>query len=115
MKLLKPFLKRFLLIAVPLLVVFIFAKMAIRENRTDHHPTDVGLGIAFLLVFIFIVMFIAFLIDLMIRISRKQASLAWMDAGFLFFISIPITYICCLIASRECFCGWLIDTIDLVR
>ncbi|TDQ06238.1 hypothetical protein [Pedobacter metabolipauper] len=114
MKLLKPFLKRFFLVAVPILAVYLFAQMAAKENRRSEHPTDVGLGIAFLLVFIFIVMFVAFIADLIIRIRGKQVSLAWMDAGFLLLFSIPITYIGCLIASRDCFCKWVIDTIDLI-
>lgn len=115
MKTLKPFLIRFLVVAIPLLGIYIFAQIASGANRRREHPTDVGLGIAFLSVFAFLVLFVGFAIDFAIRIRRKQRLQVWMDVFFLFLFTIPIAYIICLIASRECFCKWLIDTIDWIR
>jgi hypothetical protein len=115
MKLAKPFLIRFLIVILPLLGLYAYAQIAFRENRASHHPTDVGLSIAFLLIFMLFLMFVGFIVDLFIRIRRKQRQLAWIDALFLFLFITPITYIGCLIASRDCFCKWLIDTIDFVR
>jgi len=115
MKKLKPFLIRFLIVTVPLLVIYGFAQMAVKANRESEHRTDVGLGIAFLSVFVFLILFVGFAIDLVIRIRRKQRPQVWMDAFFLFLFSIPIAYIICLMVSRDCFCKWLIDTIDWLR
>jgi len=115
MKTLKPFLIRFLTVAVPLLGIYIFAQIAANANRGREHPTDVGLGIAFLSVFTFLVLFVGFTVDLVIRVRRKQHSQVWMDSFFLFLFTIPIAYIICLITSRDCFCKWLIDTIDWIR
>jgi predicted permease len=115
MKLIKPFLIRLLIVAVPLLGLYCFAQMAFKANRSSEHPTDPGLGIAFLLIFILIILFIGFIIDFIRRLRYKQYQLAAIDSFFLLLFMIPIVYIGCLIASRDCFCKWLIDTIDFVR
>ncbi len=114
MKLTKPLLIRFLIVALPLLALYGFAQMAFRENRVKEHPTDVGLGIAVLLVFILLVLFFGFIVDVIIRIKRRQKSLALIDSVFLLLFTVPILYIVCLIASRDCFCKWLIDIVDFV-
>lgn len=115
MKLIKSILIRFLIVAVPLLLLYGYAQMAFKANRQKEHPTDVGLGIAFLLVFILIALFIGFVVDFIKSLRYKQYSTAWVDFSFLLLFTIPILYIGCLIASRDCFCGWLIDTIDFAR
>lgn len=114
MKLNKPILTRLLIVAVPLLGLYGFAQMAFRANRLKEHPTDAGLGIAFLLVFILLILFFGFVVDVILRIKRKQRSLALIDAVFLLLFMIPVLYIGCLIASRDCLCKWLIDAVDFV-
>lgn len=115
MKLVKPFLIRLLIVTVPLLGLYIFAQMAFKANRSSEHPTDPGLGIAFLLVFMLIVLFIGFIVDFIRRLINKQYQLVTVDSFFLLLFVIPIAYIGCLIGSRDCFCKWIIDTVDFLR
>jgi purine-cytosine permease-like protein len=115
MKLIKPILIRFLIVVLPLLILYFYSQMAFKANREREHPTDAGLGIAFLLVFILIVLAIGFVADFIKCLRRKQYKTAWIDFCFLLLFTIPILYIGCLMTSRDCFCGWLIDTIDFVR
>jgi len=115
MKLIKPILIRLLTVAVPLLILYFYAQMAFKANRQREHPTDAGLGIAVLLVFILVVLAIGFITDFIKCLRRKQCKTAWIDFGFLLLFTIPILYIGCLMASRDCFCGWLIDTINFAR
>lgn len=115
MKLIKPIFIRFLIVTVPLSILYFYAQMAFKANRQREHPTDAGLGIAFLLVFILLALAIGFVADLIKCLRRKQYKTAWIDFGFLLLFTVPILYIGCLMASRDCFCGWLIDTIDFAR
>jgi membrane protease YdiL (CAAX protease family) len=111
----KPFIIRLLFVAVPLLLLYFYAQMAFEANRHKEHPTDAGLGIAILLVFILIVLFIGFLVDFIKNLRRKQYKIAGFDFCLLLLFTIPVIYIGCLMTSRDCFCGWLIDTIDFAR
>ncbi|MBO6200927.1 MAG: hypothetical protein J6N74_04830 [Chryseobacterium sp.] len=111
----KAFLLRLLIVAIPLLVLYFYAEIAFEANRKKEHPTDAGLGIVVLLAFILIILFGGFLIDLLVRLSRKEYKIALINVPFLIPFVIFIIYIACLMASRECFCGWLIDTIDWMR
>jgi len=115
MKIIKPIFIRFLIVAVPLLILYFYAQMAFKANRQRAHPTDAGLGIAFLLVFILVALFIGFVADFVKSLGRKQYRNAWIDFCFLLLFTIPVLYIGCLMASRDCFCGWLIDMIDFAR
>lgn len=115
MKLLKAFLLRLMIVVIPLLVLYCYAQIAFKANREKEHPTDAGLGIVVLLAFILIILFVGFLVDLLVRLSRKEYKIALINIPFLIPFIIFIVYIACLMASRECFCGWLIDTIDWMR
>lgn len=115
MKLLKAFLIRLLIVAIPLLALYFYAEIAFQANREKEHPTDAGLGIVVLLAFILIILFVGFLVDSLVRLSRKEYKIALINIPFLIPFVIFIIYIGCLMASRECVCGWLIDTIDWMR
>lgn len=115
MKLLKAFAIRLLIVAIPLLLLFLYAQIAFKANREREHPTDVGMGIVILLAFILIFMFIGFTIDIIFRLTKKDYKIALINLPFLIPFAIFIVYIGCLMSSRECICGWLIDTIKWMR
>lgn len=112
MKLFKAFLIRLLITAIPLLALYAYAEIAFQANREKEHPTDVGLGIAILLAFIAMALFIGFLADLILRLVRKEYKIALINIPFLIPFIIIITYISCQMTSRECFCGWLIKVLQ---
>ena len=112
MKLLKAFLIRLSIVAIPLLALYFYAEIAFQANRKKEHPTDVGLGMVILLAFILIILLVGFLTDSVVRLSRKEYKIALINLPFLIPFAIFIIYISCLMASRECLCGWLIDTIN---
>jgi len=60
-------------------------------------------------------MFIGFTIDLISQLKKRDYKVALINVPFLIPFGIFIIYIYCLMTSRECFCGWLIDTIDWMR
>lgn len=115
MKLLKAFLLRLLIVAIPLLALYFYAEIAFEANREKEHRTDAGLGIVVLLAFILIILFVGFVVDLLVSLNSKEYKIALINVPFLIPFVIFIIYIGCLMASRECFCGWLIDTIDWMR
>ena len=108
-KIAKPFFIRLLLVAIPMGALYLFAQMAFEENRHKEHPTDVGLGIAMLLGVFSLVFFIAFLVDISVRIYKKQYAVAWTNLPFLLLCSTVLLYIGCNMSSscKDCFCGWL--------
>lgn len=108
----KPFIIRLLFVAIPLLLLYFYAQIEFKANMQKEHPTDVGFGIAILLVFILIILFIGFLVDFIKNLRRKQYKIARFDFFLLLLFTIPVLYIGCLMKSRECFCGWLINTIN---
>lgn len=113
MTIFKLFLKRFLIVAIPLLLLYGYAQLAFETNRKSEHPTDVGLGIALLLGFIFLLFFIGFAIDTIIRIKKKQYRTMLINAVFLLIFLLPILYIKCQMTTycEECFCRWIIENV----
>lgn len=111
MDILKNFLIRLLLIALPLIGFYFYSEMAFEANRQKEHPTDVGLGIALLLFFILVLISIGLTVDLIVRIKRKQYKTALTDIPFLMLFSIPILYINCQMGSycEDCFCSWFFE------
>ena len=117
MKLLKSFCIRFLIISIPLAGLYFFAQTAFENNRKSEHPTDVGLGVAILFAFILIILFGGFFIDLIVKITKKQYDVAFLNTLFLLLFSLPILYISCRMSSycESCFCSWIIDVFkDLI-
>lgn len=112
MQFLKHFLIRLLIVAVPLTALYFYAQMAFKANRQKEHPTDVGLGIALLLCAVLMVLGIALLTDLIVRIAKKQYTVALSNIPFLLLFLIPILYIACNMSSycEDCFCNWVIET-----
>jgi len=104
---------RLVIVTIPLLVLYFFSELAFKVNRQKVHPTDVGLGIALLLAFVLIILFIGFIADLIIRLRKKQYPIAIMNIPFLLAFSAPILNIVCLMTSRGCFCSWIITTVGL--
>ncbi|MGE8554219.1 MAG: hypothetical protein ACN6OB_09870 [Chryseobacterium jejuense] len=111
MKTLKLFLKRLLITVVPLISLYIFAQIAFQNNREREHPTDAGLGIAFLLTFILFSLFVGFMVDFIIRIKKKEYKTALVDLPFLLCFIIPALYLACLWGGGDGFCGWMLDSI----
>lgn len=112
MKLFKAFLIRLLIVAISLLALYAYAEIAFQANRKKEHPTDAGLGIAILLAFIAVVLFIGFISDLILRLVRKEYKIALINIPFLIPFIVIIAYISCQMTSRECFCGWLIKVLQ---
>ncbi|MCS4301544.1 hypothetical protein [Chryseobacterium sp. BIGb0232] len=110
MKIFKLFLKRLLITAIPLVSLYIFAEIAFQNNREREHPTDAGLGIAFLLTFILFVLFIGFLTDFIIRLRKKEYRTALTDLPFLLCFIFPALYLACLWGGGDGFCSWIIAT-----
>ena len=102
MKITKHIIIRILAIAIPLLLLYFYSEMAFEANRQLEHRTDAGLGIAFLLVFVLIILLVGFITDSIIRIYKKQYSIALINVPFLLLFLIPVLYISCLF-SREAF------------
>ena len=102
MKITKHIIIRILAIAIPLLLLYFYSEMAFEANRQREHRTDVGLGIAFLLIFVLIILMVGFITDSIVRIYKKQYSIAMINVPFLLLFLIPVLYISCLF-SREAF------------
>lgn len=111
----KAFLLRLLLYVIPIIGLYIFSQMTIEDNRQQEHRTDVGLGIVVFSALVLAFMSICIVADMIARIVKKEYKIAWIDLLFLLPSIIFVIYIGCLMASRECLCGWLIDTIDWMR
>jgi hypothetical protein len=93
MEIFKSFLKRFLIVAIPLLGLYYFSELAFEANRQKEHPTDVGLGIAIFLFFILFILFLGFVIDTIIRIVKKEHKTILINVIFLLPFLILILYI----------------------
>jgi hypothetical protein len=91
--LLKHFLIRLLIVAIPLTALYFFAQMSFEANKRREHPVDAGLGIAILLFFILCLLFIGLVIDSAYRIRKRQNKIALTNLPFLLLFSIPIVYI----------------------
>ncbi|WP_300673340.1 hypothetical protein [Soonwooa sp.] len=112
--LLKSFLKRLLLIVIPLVALYFYAQMAFKHNMEREHPTDVGLGIAFLATGLLLVLLLIFLFDIFKKLKVKNYNIVKIDAFFLLFLSAPIAYLICQITSRDCFCTAVINIGDSI-
>ncbi|RZJ32093.1 MAG: hypothetical protein EOO18_10520 [Chryseobacterium sp.] len=115
MKLLKAFIIRLLIVAVPLLLLYFYSIIALEANRKREHPTDAAMGIVLLSAFVLLILFICFLADLVKRLFKKEYKIALINIPFLIPFAVFIVYIGCLMTSRDCLCGWLIETIDWMR
>lgn len=104
MKIAKHIIIRILAVAIPLLLLYFYSEIAIEENRKREHRTDVGLGIAVMFVFVLIILIVGFITDFIVRIFRKQYSIAWIDIPFLILFLIPILYITCQFSSEAFYC-----------
>ena len=111
----KAFLLRLLLYVIPIIGLYLFAQLAIEDSRQQEHRTDVGFGIVVVSAMVLAFMSACLVADMLARIVKKEYKIALMDLLFLLPSIIFVIYIGCLMASRECFCGWLIDTIGWMR
>jgi len=103
------FIKRVLIVAIPLVCLYFFSMYSIAENNKKLHKGDVGLGLAILLFFILAILLIGFIIDLIYRLRRKQYKIAWTNVPFLLLFLIPISYIHCQMGGCcDTFCEWFI-------
>ncbi|KAA0127399.1 hypothetical protein FY557_13570 [Chryseobacterium sp. SN22] len=93
MKFIKNFLIRLLIIGTPLLVLYGYSQAVFEANRKKEHPTDAGLGIAYLLFIILALMITGLITDLIIRIRNKQYAAAASDLPFIILFLIPVLYI----------------------
>ncbi|REC44498.1 hypothetical protein [Chryseobacterium sp. 5_R23647] len=104
MKITKHIIIRILAVAIPLLLLYFYSEMAFEANRQREHRTDVGLGIAFLLVFVLIILMVGFITDSIIRIYKKEYSIALINVPFLLLFLIPVLYISCQFSSEAFYC-----------
>lgn len=104
MKITKHILIRILAVVIPLLLLYFYSEMAIEENRKREHRTDVGLGIAILFVFVMIFLIGGFIVDFIVRISKKQYSIAVIDVPFLILFLIQVLYISCQFSGKAFYC-----------
>lgn len=104
MKITKHIIIRILAVAIPLLLLYFYSEMAFEANRQREHRTDVGLGFAFLLVFILIILMVGFITDSIVRIYKKQYSIALINVPFLLLFLIPVLYISCQFSSEAFYC-----------
>ncbi|MDR2235894.1 MAG: hypothetical protein LBE92_07200 [Chryseobacterium sp.] len=112
MKIVKPFLIRLLITAIPLIVIWFWADMAFKANRQKEHPTDVGLGMAVVLFFVLAALLFGFITDCIARLIKKDYKTALIDLPFLIFFLLPILYLNCLWSGGGDFCEWLTHITD---
>ena len=74
-----------------MLLLYFYSEIAIEANRKRKHRADVGLGIA--IIFVLIILMIGFITDFVIRISKKQYSIAVNDVPFLILFLVRVLYI----------------------
>lgn len=110
--LLKSFLKRLLLIVIPLFALYFYAQMAFEANNQREHHTDAGLGIAFMATGLLLILLAFFLVDFIKKIRAKNYNIVKIDAFFLLILCMPIAYLICQITSRNCFCRSIIKIGD---
>lgn len=92
MKIFKFFLKRLLIVTIPLLGLYYYSELAFEANRQKEHPTDVGLGIAVYLFIILFIIFLVFTIDTINRLLKKEYKTLMINMVFLLPIIILIIY-----------------------
>ncbi|MFN3020282.1 hypothetical protein ACK1KB_04745 [Chryseobacterium sp. TY3] len=109
---LKSFLKRLLLVVIPIIALYLYAQMAFEANSHLEHRTDAGLGIAFMTTGLLLILFQVFLVDIITKIRIKNYNIVKIDAVFLLILSTPIAYLICQITSRNCFCTSIINSND---
>ncbi len=109
---LKSFLKRLLLIVIPIVALYLYAQMAFEANSHREHRTDAGLGIAFMTTGLLLILFLVFLVDIITKIRIKNYNIVKIDSVFLLILSTPIAYLICQITSRNCFCTSIINFND---
>lgn len=106
----KQFLRRLLIVFMPLFCFYLVSLHSIAENSKKIHRGDVGLGLAVLLFFILAVLLIGFCIDFIYRIRKKQYKIALTDVPFLLLFIIPFLYIHCQMGGCCAnFCEWYVD------
>jgi len=106
----KKLLIRLFIVGIPLAVLYFGFLFASELNRQKQHPSDVGLGFAILLLFVFLVLSVGFIVDFIKSIQQKQYKTAIVDIPFLVLFVIPILYIHCQMGgSCESFCNWYIN------
>lgn len=110
--LLKSFLKRLMLIVLPIVALFFYAQIAFEANSQREHRTDAGLGIAFLATGLLFVLLLIFIADFFKKLRLKNYNIVKIDVIFLLILSTPIAYLICQITSRNCFCTSIIELGD---
>ena len=95
MEIFKKFLKRLLIVAIPLLGLYYFSELEFEANRQKEHPTDVGLGIAIFLFFILFFLFLGFAIDTIVRIVKKEHKTVLINIIFI----LPFLFLILFIAT----------------
>ena len=116
MNVLKNFIIRILVVGIPLIGLYYYSQIVFEANRRREHPTDAGLGIALLLFALLLLLSIGLIVDLVIRIKKKEYKIALTNIPFLIIFLIPILYINCQMGDycEDCFCSWLIEKIKKI-
>ncbi|KPE51038.1 hypothetical protein [Chryseobacterium indologenes] len=114
MKTINHLLIRLLITAIPLIGLYFWAEMAFRANREKEHPTDVGMGVALMLIFVLSALFFGFITDFITRLVKKDYRVALTDVPFLLAFIVPILYLSCLWSDGDGFCKCLTTTMDKI-
>lgn len=111
-KIIKHITIQLLIIIIPLGGLYLFAQHIFAENRNREHPTDAGLGIAILLFFILIVLFIYFIVNTFIKYRKREYKLLTINCVFILIFTLPILNIHCLMGGKLFFCDDFLNFID---
>lgn len=72
-----------------------FAHWVIQSGQDDRHRGDVGLGLALLLAALCVGLLVGYLVDVVLRIHRRENLLIAIDLLVLFLLSMPFGWVGC--------------------
>ena len=107
MNLLKSFLTRLFIVAVPILGLYFYSEIVFEANRQKEHPTDAGMGIAILLFLLLLCLFLGFVINTIIKFRKKEYPIVMVNAIFLSPFLFLILYLQCLFVGGDGFCEFI--------
>ena len=107
MNLLKSFLTRLFIVAVPILGLYFYSEIVFEANRQKEHPTDAGMGIAILLILLLSCLFVGFVINTIIKFRKKEYPIVMVNAIFLSPFLFLLLYLQCLFVGGDGFCEFI--------
>jgi Na+-driven multidrug efflux pump len=107
---------RVFLVCSSLFLLYLYAERVFAHNRMREHPVDAGLGIALLLFFVVLILFIGFFIDAIYIAYKKEYFIIFVNMLFMAVFSLPMLYINCQMEDycESCFCSNLIEWVKKI-